>query len=144
EAGTGDVSQAVKHLRSVNGEIRRLTTLGDEQLVAEARKLGAPLEQVRFVAKEGRLPVPQFAAGGVATPADAALCMMLGAEAVFVGSGIFLSADPARRARAIVQAVTHYRDAKKLAEISTGLGEAMRGTESGKLAEPERLAGRGA
>lgn len=144
EAGTGDVSQAVRHLREVNGEIRRLRTLGDEQLVAEARSLGAPLELVRFVAKEGKLPVPQFAAGGIATPADAALCMMLGAEAVFVGSGIFLSADPARRARAVVDAVTHWRDAKRLAEISTGLGDAMRGTESARLAATERLSARGA
>ena len=144
EAGTGDVSQAVRHLREVNGAMRRLRTLGDEQLVSEARTLGAPLELVRYVAKEGRLPVPQFAAGGIATPADAALCMLLGAEAVFVGSGIFLSADPARRARAIVDAVTHHRDAKKLAEISTGLGEAMRGTESARLDASERLSARGA
>jgi pyridoxal 5'-phosphate synthase pdxS subunit len=144
EAGTGDVSQAVRHLRSVNGEMRRLRTLGDEQLVSEARSLGAPLELVRAVAKEGRLPVPQFAAGGIATPADAALCMTLGAESVFVGSGIFLSSDPARRAHAIVEAVTWYRDGKKLAEISTGLGEAMRGTESAKLPSAELLAGRGA
>jgi len=144
EAGTGDVSQAVRHLRAVNGEIRRLRTLGDEQLVSEARALGAPLELVRAVAKEGRLPVPQFAAGGIATPADAALCMTLGAESVFVGSGIFLSSNPARRARAIVEAVTWHRDAKKLAEISTGLGEAMRGTESAKLAPAELLAARGA
>lgn len=142
EAGTGDVSQAVKHLREVNGAIRQLGTLADEQLSSEARKLGAPLELVRFVAKEGRLPVPQFAAGGVATPADAALCMALGAEAVFVGSGIFLSADPARRAKAIVDAVTHWRDAAKLAEISTGLGEAMRGTEAHTLPTESRLAGR--
>lgn len=144
EAGTGDVSQAVRHLRELTGAIRRLGTLEDEQLVAEARALGAPLELVRFVAKEGKLPVPRFAAGGIATPADAALCMLLGAESVFVGSGIFLSSDPARRARAIVEAVTHWQDARKLAEISEGLGEAMRGTESAKLAAGERLAPRGA
>ena len=144
EAGTGDVSQAVKHLRELNGAIRRLTTLSDEELVRESRALGAPLELVRLVAKEGRLPVPQFAAGGVATPADAALCMLLGAESVFVGSGIFLSSDPERRARAIVDAVTHWQDAGKLAEISSGLGEAMRGTESARLADTERLAPRGA
>ncbi len=144
EAGTGDVSQAVRHLRELTGAIRRLGTLEDEQLVAEARALGAPLELVRFVAKEGKLPVPRFAAGGIATPADAALCMLLGAESVFVGSGIFLSSDPARRARAIVEAVTHWQDARKLAEISEGLGEAMRGTESAKLASGERLAPRGA
>jgi pyridoxal 5'-phosphate synthase pdxS subunit len=144
EAGTGDVSQAVKHLRELNGAIRRLTTLNDEELVRESRALGAPLELVRLVAKEGRLPVPQFAAGGVATPADAALCMLLGAESVFVGSGIFLSSDPQRRARAIVDAVTHWQDAEKLAEISAGLGEAMRGTESARLSHTERLAPRGA
>jgi pyridoxal 5'-phosphate synthase pdxS subunit len=144
EAGTGDVSQAVKHLRELNGAIRRLTTLSDEELVRESRALGAPLELVRLVAKEGRLPVPQFAAGGVATPADAALCMLLGAESVFVGSGIFLSSNPERRARAIVDAVTHWQDAGKLAEISSGLGEAMRGTESARLADTERLAPRGA
>jgi pyridoxal 5'-phosphate synthase pdxS subunit len=142
EAGTGDVSQAVRHLRKVNGEIKRLTRVSDQELVAEARSLGAPLEMVRFVAKEGRLPVPQFAAGGIATPADAALCMYLGAEAVFVGSGIFLSSDPARRARAIVESVSHFRDPKRLAEISTGLGDAMRGTESAKLDETQRLARR--
>lgn len=144
EAGTGDISQAVRHLRELNGAIRRLTTLQDEELVREARALGAPLELVRFVAKEGRLPVPQFAAGGVATPADAALCMLLGAESVFVGSGIFLSSNPARRARAIVDAVKSWRDAGKLAEISAGLGEAMRGTESARLPSDDRLAPRGA
>jgi pyridoxal 5'-phosphate synthase pdxS subunit len=143
EAGTGDISQAVKHLRAVNGAIKSLTTLGDEQLLAEARDLGAPIELVRFVAKEGRLPVPQFAAGGIATPADAALCMLLGAQSVFVGSGIFLSADPEKRARAIVDAVTHWQDARRLAEISRGLGDAMRGTESGRLDQTERLAVRG-
>ncbi|MEQ9649364.1 MAG: pyridoxal 5'-phosphate synthase lyase subunit PdxS [Sandaracinaceae bacterium] len=143
EAGTGDVSQAVRHLRAVRAQIRRLQTLDAEQLVSEARDLGAPLELVRFVAAEGKLPVPRFAAGGVATPADAALCMALGAESVFVGSGIFLSEDPARRARAVVEAVTHWQDAAKLAEISTGLGEARRGTESAHLPEGERLAQRG-
>ena len=137
EAGTGDISQAVRHLRELNGAIRRLTTLRDEELVREARTLGAPLELVRFVAKEGRLPVPQFAAGGIATPADAALCMLLGAQSVFVGSGIFLSSDPERRARAIVDAVKNWRDPAKLAEISAGLGEAMRGTESTKLPNEE-------
>ncbi|HJL19370.1 MAG TPA: pyridoxal 5'-phosphate synthase lyase subunit PdxS [Sandaracinaceae bacterium LLY-WYZ-13_1] len=143
EAGTGDVSQAVRHLRSVDGAIRRLGTLSDEQLSAEARRLGAPLELVRHVAAEGALPVPQFAAGGVATPADAALCMALGARSVFVGSGIFLSSDPARRARAIVDAVTHWRDASTLVEVSAGLGEAMRGVQSGALDPGERLAERG-
>ncbi|MEC7522178.1 MAG: pyridoxal 5'-phosphate synthase lyase subunit PdxS [Myxococcota bacterium] len=143
EAGTGDVSQAVRHLRAVQAQIRRVQGLSEEQLVAEARELGAPLEQVRYVAREGKLPVPRFAAGGVATPADAALCMALGAESVFVGSGIFLSAEPARRARAVVEAVTHWRDAAKLAELSAGLGEAMRGTESAALRDEQRLAQRG-
>ncbi len=144
EAGTGDVSQAVTHLRKIEAQLRRLGGLEPEQLVAEARTLGAPLELVRQVAAEGRLPVPRFAAGGIATPADAALCMHLGAEAVFVGSGIFLSSDPPRRARAIVEAVTHWRDPRALAEASRGLGEAMRGTEASGLAPEARLAGRGA
>lgn len=143
EAGTGDVSQAVRHLREVRAAIRRVSTLEGDQLSAEAQQLGAPLALVRSVAEEGRLPVPSFAAGGIATPADAALCMTLGAESVFVGSGIFLSADPARRASAIVAAVTHFQDAKRLAEISTGLGKAMRGIESGGLEESAQLARRG-
>ncbi|HEY8431682.1 MAG TPA: pyridoxal 5'-phosphate synthase lyase subunit PdxS [Sandaracinaceae bacterium] len=143
EAGTGDVSQAVTHLRELRASIARLTAMNEEELAAEARALGAPLELVRTVAKEGRLPVPLFAAGGIATPADAALCMLLGAEAVFVGSGIFLSSDPPRRARAIVEAVTHWQDAAKLAAISEGLGDAMRGTESAKLAPSQLLAQRG-
>ncbi len=143
EAGTGDVSQAVRHLREVRQQIRRLGTLDEDQLMTEAKALGAPLELVRSVASDGCLPVPQFAAGGIATPADAALCMSLGAESVFVGSGIFLSEDPARRARAIVEAVTHWQDAARLAAISTGLGGAMRGTESGTLDARERLAQRG-
>jgi pyridoxal 5'-phosphate synthase pdxS subunit len=140
EAGTGNIVEAVRHLRALRGELRRLGTLGAEELVSEARRLGAPLELVQRVAREGRLPVPSFAAGGIATPADAALCMALGAEAVFVGSGIFLSSDPARRARAIVQAVTHWRDPARLAEISTSLGDAMRGLE--RVSEP--FAARGA
>ncbi|MCA9605596.1 MAG: pyridoxal 5'-phosphate synthase lyase subunit PdxS [Myxococcales bacterium] len=143
EAGTGDVSQAVRHLREVRAAIRRLTTLDEDQLMTEAKALGAPLELVRAVASDGCLPVPRFAAGGIATPADAALCMSLGAESVFVGSGIFLSEDPARRARAIVEAVTHWQDPAKLAAISTGLGQAMRGTEAGGLEARERLAQRG-
>lgn len=143
EAGTGDVSEAVQHLRELRAAIRRLTVLDDDQLVSEAKRLGAPLELVRTVAKDGRLPVPRFAAGGIATPADAALCMSLGAESVFVGSGIFLSSDPAKRARAIVEATTHWQDPERLATISTGLGEAMRGTESGALADRDRLAQRG-
>jgi pyridoxal 5'-phosphate synthase pdxS subunit len=141
EAGTGNIVQAVRHLRAMRTAIRRLRTLDGEALVAEAKTLGAPLELVRSVAESGRLPVPSFAAGGIATPADAALCMALGAEAVFVGSGIFLSEDPARRARAVVAAVTHWQDAKKLAEIATGLGGAMRGLD--RVPEGERMAGRG-
>jgi pyridoxal 5'-phosphate synthase pdxS subunit len=143
EAGTGNIVEGVRHLRALRDSIRRLTQLDAEQLMDEAKRLGAPYDLVRFVAAEGKLPVPNFAAGGVATPADAALCMALGAEAVFVGSGIFLSEDPARRARAIVQAVTHWQDAKKLAEISEGLGSAMPGLELKDLKPEERMATRG-
>ena len=143
EAGTGNIVEAVRHLREVGNEMKRLTTLDDGQLMTEAKKMGAPFEMVKYVATEGKLPVPNFAAGGVATPADAALCMQLGAEAVFVGSGIFLSSDPARRAKAIVEAVTYWEDPKKLAEISTGLGEAMAGLEIGTLSKEERLSQRG-
>ena len=144
EAGTGDVAEAVKHLRALRSDVRRLGSLGPEELSAEAVRIGAPVDAVRAVAESGRLPVPSFAAGGIATPADAALCMALGAEAVFVGSGIFLSENPAARARAIVDATTHWRDAKRLAEISANLGAPMRGTDVGSLAASERLAPRGA
>lgn len=143
EAGTGNVVEAVRHLRAMRRGLRRLTTLGPEELVAEAKALGAPVELVRQAAAEGRLPVPMFAAGGIATPADAALCMALGAQAVFVGSGIFLAEDPLRRARAIVQATTSWDDPQVLAEVSTGLGAAMRGVELSTLAPDERLAARG-
>jgi pyridoxal 5'-phosphate synthase pdxS subunit len=143
EAGTGDVVEAVRHLRAVTGAIRRLTTLGAEELMAEAKALGAPYELVRVVASEGRLPVPNFAAGGIATPADAALMRALGAEAVFVGSGIFKSTEPEKRARAIVRATTHYDDAQIVAEVSRGLGEAMRGVEIAKIPAAERLETRG-
>jgi pyridoxal 5'-phosphate synthase pdxS subunit len=143
EAGSGNIVEAVRHIRKVTGQIKRLTTLAPEELMAEAKELGAPYELVRWVAQRGRLPVPNFAAGGVATPADAALMMQLGAEAVFVGSGVFKSADPAARARAIVQATTHCRDADVLARVSEELGEAMPGIETSKLAESERLAVRG-
>ena len=143
EAGTGNIVEGVRHLRTVGTQIRRLGTLGREELMTEAKLLGAPYDLVVSVAQTGRLPVPNFAAGGIATPADAALCMALGAESVFVGSGIFLSEDPARRARAIVEAVTYWEDPRKLAEISTGLGDAMRGIEIAELAENERLAKRG-
>jgi pyridoxal 5'-phosphate synthase pdxS subunit len=143
EAGSGNIVEAVRHIRKVTGHIKRLTTLGPEELMAEAKELGAPYELVRWVAREGRLPVPNFAAGGIATPADAALMMQLGAESVFVGSGVFKSSDPAVRARAIVQATTHYRDPDVLAKVSEELGEAMPGIETSKLAESERLATRG-
>ena len=143
EAGTGNIVEAVRHLRTLRTSINRLTTLSDDELMTEAKNLGAPFDIVQFIAKEGRLPVPNFAAGGIATPADAALCMHLGAEAVFVGSGIFLSEDPARRAKACVDAVTYWKEPKKLAEISTGLGQAMSGIEISKLSAEDRLAHRG-
>jgi pyridoxal 5'-phosphate synthase pdxS subunit len=144
EAGTGDVAEAVKHLRRMRTQIRQLTTLDREGLVRAAKDLGAPLELVTAVATNGKLPVPSFAAGGIATPADAALCMALGAESVFVGSGIFLSSDAPKRARAIVSAVTSWQDPVKLAEISTGLGPAMRSVAVGDLKAEQRFAGRGA
>jgi pyridoxal 5'-phosphate synthase pdxS subunit len=143
EAGSGNIVEAVRHIRKVVGHIRRLTRLGAEELMAEAKELGAPYELVRWVAREGRLPVPNFAAGGVATPADAALMMQLGAEAVFVGSGIFKSKDPAARAEAIVRATTHFRDAKVLAEVSHDLDDAMPGLDVRKLPESELLQTRG-
>ncbi len=143
EAGTGDVVEAVRHMRAVRSSIRRLTTLRDEERMAEAKALGAPYELVAQVATTGKLPVPNFAAGGIATPADAALLMALGAEAVFVGSGIFKSADPAPRARAVVRATTHWNEPRVVAEVSRGLGEPMRGLEVSALPEAERLQGRG-
>jgi pyridoxal 5'-phosphate synthase pdxS subunit len=143
EAGTGDVVEAVRHMRAVQTGIRRLTLLGAEELMSEAKTLGAPYELVRAVAASGRLPVPNFAAGGLATPADAALLMGLGAEAVFVGSGIFKSADPAVRARAIVRATTHWQDAGIVAEVSKGMGEAMRGVNVASLKDADKLQSRG-
>jgi pyridoxal 5'-phosphate synthase pdxS subunit len=143
EAGTGNIVEAVRHMRTVVSGIRRLAILGAEEMMAEAKRLGAPYELVRLVASEGKLPVPNFAAGGIATPADAALMMQLGAEAVFVGSGIFKSSDPATRAKAIVRATTHYRDAKIVAEVSRGLGDAMPGLETSKLPESELMQTRG-
>ncbi|HEX9013605.1 MAG TPA: pyridoxal 5'-phosphate synthase lyase subunit PdxS [Anaerolineaceae bacterium] len=143
EAGTGDVVEAVRHARAVMGEIRRVKGMAEEELMAEAKELGAPYELLLETRELGRLPVVNFAAGGIATPADAALMMQLGVDGVFVGSGIFKSGDPARRAAAIVQAVTHYQDAHILAEVSRGLGEPMVGRSVGSLAEGERLAGRG-
>jgi pyridoxal 5'-phosphate synthase pdxS subunit len=143
EAGTGNVVEAVRHMRAVQDGIRRLRALPREELMAEAKALGAPYELVVQVAEQGALPVVNFAAGGIATPADAALMMQLGADGVFVGSGIFKSEDPPRRAQAIVRAVTHFRDAKILAEVSRGLGAAMPGIELGTLRREELLAGRG-
>lgn len=143
EAGSGDIVEAVRHLRAVQRGIRTLGILDEHELMAEAKGLGAPYEQVKWVAENGRLPVPNFAAGGIATPADAALCMELGAEAVFVGSGVFKSDDPAPRARAIVDAVTHWQDPARLVEISRGLKDAMSGLEAGKLTPEEMLSRRG-
>jgi pyridoxal 5'-phosphate synthase pdxS subunit len=143
EAGTGDIVEAVKHLRAVRAQIRKLSSLDSDELMSESKVLMAPFELVVQVAREGKLPVPSFAAGGIATPADAALCMALGAEAVFVGSGIFLSEDAPRRARAIVAATTYWQDAKKLAEISTGLGQAMLGIAAHTVGEDQRFAARG-
>ncbi len=143
EAGTGNIVEAVRHMRSVMTGIRRLTVLQPEELMAEAKGLGAPYELVKLVAETGKLPVPNFAAGGIATPADAALMMALGAESVFVGSGIFKSDDPAPRAKAIVRATTHWQDAKVVAEVSRGLGEAMAGLETAAMPETERLSTRG-
>ena len=130
EAGTGDVKEAVRHLRSILGDIRKLTIADPAELYAAAKEHRAPVELIEEVAERGELPVPLFCAGGLATPADAALVMQLGAQAVFVGSGIFKSADPATRAKAIVEATTHYQDAAIVAKVSRGLGEAMRGEES--------------
>ena len=155
EAGTGDIVNAVTHMRSVFGGMRRLQSLREDELFAEAKELRAPVELVRWVAEQGRLPVVTFTAGGIATPADAALCMQLGADGVFVGSGIFKSGrdkhddydgwaeDVSRRAKAIVEATTHYADPKILAEVSAGLGAPMVGISSASLAESERLEVRG-
>lgn len=143
EAGTGDVVEAVRHARSVIGEIRRLQNKADEELMAYAKEIGAPHELVKETKDLGHLPVVNFAAGGVATPADAALMMQLGVDGVFVGSGIFKSGDPALRAAAIVKAVTHYKDAAILAEVSKNLGEPMVGRTVATMPEVEKLAGRG-
>jgi pyridoxal 5'-phosphate synthase pdxS subunit len=143
EPGTGNIVEAVRHLRSIVGSIKRMTTLGPDQWMAEAKNLGAPYELVREVAQEGKLPVVLFCAGGVATPADAALVMQLGAEGVFVGSGIFKSQNPARTAAAIVKATTHFRDPSIIAEVSKGLGDAMPGLELGAIPERELMAPRG-
>jgi len=143
EAGTGDVVEAVRHARSVLGEIRKLQNMADEELFTYSKEIGAPHELVKETKELGRLPVVNFAAGGLATPADAALMMQLGVDGVFVGSGIFKSGDPARRARAIVQATTHFRDPKIIAEVSRNLGEPMVGRTVASLPESEQLAVRG-
>ena len=143
EAGTGDVIEAVRHMRAINREIKLMAQLSEMELMAEAKKLQAPYELVRQVAKEGRLPVPNFAAGGVATPADAALLMQLGSEAEFVGSGIFKSEDPAKRAQAIVKAVTFYDNPAELLKVSKGLGTPMSGIARNELPQEQLLAGRG-
>ncbi|HEX2026637.1 MAG TPA: pyridoxal 5'-phosphate synthase lyase subunit PdxS [Nitriliruptorales bacterium] len=143
EAGTGNIVEAVRHIRRITGEIRRLSGLRGEELYASAKQLGAPEPLVREVAETGRLPVVLFTAGGVATPADAALVMQLGSDGVFVGSGIFKAADPERRARAIVEATTNFDDPEVVAKVSRGLGEAMRGQDVASLTSAERLAQRG-
>ena len=143
EAGTGDIVNAVRHMRAVTGEIRRLGSLPEEELFTAAKNLAAPFELVKWVAEHGRLPVVMFTAGGIATPADAALCMQLGADGVFVGSGIFKSDEPSVRAKAIVEATTHFRDPEILARVSTGLGEAMRGIQTSGIPAEELLETRG-
>jgi len=143
EAGTGDIVNAVRHMRTVFGDIRRLGALDPDELFTEAKNLGAPIELVRWVAERGALPVVTFTAGGIATPADAALCMQLGADGVFVGSGIFKSHDPAPRAKAIVEATTHFRDAEILARVSQGLGDAMTSLSTASLAPEQLLETRG-
>ena len=143
EAGSGNIVEAVRHLRRIGNGLRRLTILTDDELMSAAKDLRAPYELVRIVARDGRLPVPNFAAGGVATPADAALCMQLGAESVFVGSGVFKSTDPEQRAKAIVKAVTHFRDPAMLVEVSMGLGEPMRGLDIASIPEAELMQTRG-
>ena len=143
EAGSGNIVEAVRHMRTVVGQIKRLTVLGQDELVAEAKEIGAPLSLVQQTAKLGKLPVPNFAAGGIATPADAALMMQLGAESVFVGSGIFKSDDPEARANSIVEATTHYKDSARVADASTGLKKAMKGLEISEIPEEERMQERG-
>jgi len=143
EAGSGNIVEAVRHMRAVMDGIRRLTTLGSEQLMTEARDLGAPYDLIRWIAANGKLPVPNFSAGGIATPADASLMMQLGAESVFVGSGIFKSTDPKNRAEAIVKATTNYEDPEILVQVSEQLGDAMPGIEMSTLGEDQKLQTRG-
>ncbi len=143
EAGSGNIVEAVRHMRTVVNDIKRLTTLKHDQLVGESKNMGAPLDLVIQVSETGKLPVPNFAAGGIATPADASLMMQLGAETVFVGSGIFKSEDPEARAKAVVEATTHYQDPEKVLEASTGLKSAMKGLDMSEIPEDERLQERG-
>ncbi|HEV2315562.1 MAG TPA: pyridoxal 5'-phosphate synthase lyase subunit PdxS [Candidatus Acidoferrales bacterium] len=143
EAGSGNIVEAVRHMRTIVGQMKKLTTLGEEELMHQAKELGAPLDLVQQVAKTGKLPTPNFSAGGIATPADAALMMQLGAEAVFVGSGIFKSSDPAKRAKAIVYATTNYQDPKKVLEASDELGEAMKGLDVRQMDEKDLMQTRG-
>ena len=143
EAGSGNIVEAVRHMRQVQSDIKKLSVMDQDELMAGSKNMGAPFTLVQQVAKLGKLPVPNFAAGGIATPADASLMMQLGAETVFVGSGIFMSEDPAPRAKAIVEAVTYYKDPKKLVEISTGLQSAMKGLDMSEIPEGERLQERG-
>ena len=143
EAGSGNIVEAVRHMRLVNRQMRLLTVLDEEELMRESKDMGAPFEWVKYISEHGHLPVPNFAAGGIATPADAALMMQMGAESVFVGSGIFKSEDPAVRAKSIVQAVTYYKDPKKLAEVCHDLGEAMRGLDVAGMKDEDRLSKRG-
>ena len=143
EAGSGNIVEAVRHMRTVVNDIKRLTTLKHDQLVGESKNMGAPLDLVILVSETGKLPVPNFAAGGIATPADASLMMQLGAETVFVGSGIFKSEDPEARAKAVVEATTHYQDPEKVLEASTGLKSAMKGLDMSEIPEDERLQERG-
>ena len=143
EAGSGNVVEAVRHMRAITGRMKKLTTMRADELMAEAKELGAPLELVQQVAKTGKLPVPNFSAGGIATPADAALVRHLGAEAVFVGSGIFKSSDPETRAKAIVKATTHFDDPKAILEAHEELGEAMKGIDVRQLEEKDLLQTRG-
>ena len=143
EAGSGNIVEAVRHMRQVQSDIKRLTTMNQDELMAASKDMGAPFNLIQQVAKSGKLPVPNFAAGGIATPADASLMMQLGAETVFVGSGIFASEDPPPRAKAIVDSVAYYKDASKLVEISTGLKSAMKGLDMSEIPEGERLQERG-
>lgn len=143
EAGTGNVVEAVRHIRTVNGQIKKLSTMAKEELMTEAKNLGAPYDLVQWVAENKRLPVVNFAAGGIATPADAALMMQLGCDGIFVGSGIFRSGNPQKRARAIVEATTHYQDPEFIAKVSEDLGEPMSGLEIGSIPAESRLADRG-